>query len=196
MESLNKLQIIRTLQSHHISFITPKDFQRIFSIQNTNTAYKALQRLYEGNVLERIKDGLYMVKNSGLHDFTIANTLINPSYVSLESALSRYGILSQFPFIVTSITLKKSREIQYGKAYEYTKVASSLYFGFQKESGYLIANPEKALLDMIYLCSKGLRKIDFTDLDYTSVNKKLFSVYCKKIVNAQFKGYIKQNVHI
>jgi len=196
MESLNKLQIIETLHSKHISLITPKDYQRIFKIQNTNTAYKSLQRLRTCGLLDRIKDGLYLLKNSGLHDFTIANAIICPSYVSLESALSRYGILSQFPFTVTSITFKKSREIQYIKTYEYTRVSPFLYFGFQKESGYLIASPEKALIDMIYLCSKGLRKISFTDLDYNVINKTVFYKYCQKINNPQFNGFLKQVIHL
>lgn len=196
MESLTKLQIIETLQSNRISLITPKDYQRIFKIQNTNTAYKSLQRLCRRGVLDRIKDGLYLLKNSGLHEFTIANAIIYPSYVSLESALSRYGILSQFPFAVTSVTLKKSREVQYVKTYEYTRVSPSLYFGFQKESGYLIARPEKALIDMVYLCSKGLRKISFTDLDYDAINKTVFYAYCQKIHNPQFQGFLKQVVHL
>jgi hypothetical protein len=97
---------------------------------------------------------------------------------------------------VTSITIGKSREVQFIKTYEYIHISPSVYFGFRKESGYLIATPEKALLDMVYLCSKGLRAIDFMDLDYTGVNKKLFSAYCNKIQNAQFKGYLKQNIHI
>ena len=45
----------------------------------------------------------------------------------------------------------------------------------------LIASPEKALLDMIYIVSKGLRRIEFEDLDYSRINKRDFHKMCQKI---------------
>jgi hypothetical protein len=56
----------------------------------------------------------------------------------------------------------------------------------------LIASPEKALLDMIYIVSKGLRRVEFEDLDYSPINKRGFHKMCQKIGYPPFLNKLKE----
>jgi hypothetical protein len=154
---------------------------KLFGVKEDNTAYKLLQRLKSKGVLTRVKKGLYLVRNSDFSSFRLANLLLQPSYVSLESALSYYGILAQFPFAVTSITPKRAQELQVNKKeFAYSHVKADIYWGYQKDKDFLIARPEKALLDILYFASRGMRRLHANELDLSTLNKQLLCDYVKQ----------------
>ena len=87
----------------------------------------------------------------------VANRIYAPSYISLHSALSFYGMIPEEVVQLTSITtLKTARfENDFG-TFHYHNVKTPLYFGYelkflQSGRGLLFATPEKALLDLLYL---------------------------------------------
>ena len=87
----------------------------------------------------------------------IANRIYTPSYISLHSALSFYGMIPEEVVQLTSVTtLKTARfENDFG-TFHYQNVKTPFYFGFeiktiQSGRGLLFATPEKALLDLLYL---------------------------------------------
>lgn len=192
MESLSALEIYRTLRDEGISLLTTIDLRRRFSFRSANTAYKMLQRLVDKGLLTRIQGGVYQVADRPVHDFVLANAMVTPSYVSLESALFRYGILSQAPFIVTSVTVKKGKKIETAtKTLDYVHIVQNLFTGFVREQDYLIAIPTKALFDAIYLTAKGLRSLHLDELDLTVIDKKMFYDYCKMVKAPQLAEYLK-----
>jgi predicted transcriptional regulator of viral defense system len=88
--------------------------------------------------------------------FFAANTIYRPSYVSLESALSRYGFIPEGVFQITSCTTLKTNAFNTTAGhFSYRRIRPSLYFGYQLEqwNGHRIAMacPEKALIDYLYL---------------------------------------------
>ncbi|MFH1280555.1 MAG: hypothetical protein ABII08_03000 [Candidatus Beckwithbacteria bacterium] len=192
MSSLSTLAISQTLKKKNIPLFTITSFQRLFNIQNTNTAYKAIQRLTNKNIIQPITHGKYMTTELKPSKFSIANFIYTPSYISLESALSHYGILPQFPFTITSITTKKTTTIQNQTTYQYSHISSKFYWGFQSHQSFIIASPEKALIDLIYFHSKGLKNLDIKELDLSLINKKIFKTYLKKINTPQFQNVIKK----
>ena len=103
-----------------INLFSTNDAKKVFGVENNNTLYKILQRLKKKNIIRRVKNGKYLFAFSNVLGFEIANFLISPSYISLESALSFYGILSQSPYTITSITSRNSKRIIY-KDKEYVK---------------------------------------------------------------------------
>ena len=95
---------------------------------------------------------------------------------------SSVTIFFKIPYSVTSVSPKKSKKVLIDeKEFEYVQITHKLYCGFRREGQTLIAAPEKAILDMIYIVSKGLRRIEFEDLDYSLINKKDFHKMCKRI---------------
>jgi len=117
-----------------------------------------------------LKKGLYILnqhdrKINPSREF-IANQLVFPSYISLESALSFYGLIPEKVFQVTSITSKKTIvfENPFGR-FMYRNLNERLFFGFTslRDENYLqilVAEREKALLDFLYL---NLSKINSGD---------------------------------
>ena len=113
-------------------------------------------------VLLPIRRGLYVLgpeeRTEPIPLPLVANILYGPSYVSLEFALSEYGLIPEGVFDVTSVTLKRSRVMttRLGR-FSYTHLPPSAYgIGVRMEQGeggvsYLLASPEKALCDLIML---------------------------------------------
>lgn len=114
----------------------------------------------EGKLI-RLKKGLYVFgenwRKAPLHLEMIANLLYGPSCVSLEYALSSYGLLLERPSMITSLTLGDSKlfETPLG-TFEYRAISPEKfkigieYRDLGKEGGYFIASKEKALVDLVY----------------------------------------------
>jgi len=193
METISRDKAIKILHQKKVSLFDITDAKKIFGIKKENTLYKFLQRLEKSGAISRINKGKYHFLFKEISDFELANFLISPSYVSLESALSFYGILPQFTYTITSITPLKSQKIIYReKEYEFAHLDSKYFFGFVKKDKFLIATPEKALLDELYFVAKKLRKIHFEDLDFKSIDKKKFKSLSRKYKFLPIQNLIKK----
>lgn len=138
-----------------------------------------IRRLVETGVLVKLERNKYLVNRGNVHEFAIANFLYQPSYISFESALNFHGILPQFSHEITSATVKKPLEKTVGgKIYRYNRIKKSLFWGYHKTSdGFLVAEPEKALLDMVYLSVKGYAVIHPDDLIQERLNRTSLRKY-------------------
>jgi predicted transcriptional regulator of viral defense system len=193
METISKDKAIKILHQKRVTFFEVADAEKIFGIKKRKTLYELLRRLERAGVVNRIIKGEYHFSFKEFNDFELANFLINPSYISLESALSFYGILSQFPYSIISVTPLKSKKINYQeKEYEFLHLDSKYFFGFVKKDKFLIATPEKALLDELYFVAKKLRKIHFEDLDLKLIDKKKFKNLLKKYKFLPLQNLIKK----
>jgi predicted transcriptional regulator of viral defense system len=117
----------------------------------------ALRRQEKNGLVERVSTNLYINHlSSQFSPRDLVNLLRPESYISLESALVEKGIINQSPSALTCVAPghpqsyhSKSENIVY------RKISRNLYWGFKEKNTrynkYLIAEPEKALLDWIYL---------------------------------------------
>ena len=87
----------------------------------------------------------------------IAAKIYKPSYISLHTALSFYGMIPEAVVSINSVTTLAplSFNNKFGE-YTYQHIKPSLFFGFdlkKMDDGRAIpfATPEKALLDLLYL---------------------------------------------
>lgn len=182
MTTISRDQAIKILHQKGISLFTTADARKLFPLAKDNSLYKLLQRLEKNKVTERIIQGKYKSLFKETNDFELANFLVNPSYISLESALSFHGLLSQFPYSLTSITPLKSRKVTYkDKEYEFAHLEKKYFWGFIKKDNFLMASPEKALLDELYFLAKKLRTVHLEDLDLSPLNKKEFQALAENI---------------
>jgi len=108
-----------------------------------------------------VKRGLYAFSDIQVDKVEIARALYSPCYISLEYALSTYGLIPDVPFSMTLVTPKTTRKFNtlYGQ-FVYRKIKKEAFFGF--DVGTLMANKEKALVDYLYLNNKQfVEEIDF-----------------------------------
>jgi len=110
--------------------------------------------------LIRLRQG-YFAFTEYLHkpDFAlyIANRIYRPSYISLHTALSFYGMIPEAVVQITSVTSLKTMffENSFGE-YSYKSIKRDLMFGYEPHRMFddrtlMLASPEKALLDLLYL---------------------------------------------
>lgn len=174
------MEFIRTLQALDRGFFTTADLEKITGL-GRDSLKVSVNRLVKKEVLTRFKRGVYQLSLSTVDVKKVANQLYYPSYVSFETALSYYGILSQIPSTQTFATMKKSKKMTIANTeVEYTQLKKELYFGYTFKQGIYIAQPEKALLDELYLVSRGKRTIQIEELDMKDINKDKLNTYAEK----------------
>jgi len=113
----------------------------------------------EGRIIS-LRRGYYTLPNAVKPPTTalIANEIYRPSYLSLEWALSFYGIIPDAVFSCTSVTTRLGKRFsnKFGTFY-YRHIKPATYWGFTQRmiGGFKIrvADPEKALLDYWHLHS-------------------------------------------
>lgn len=146
----------------------PVDYTSLTSVFDGYRSPKdKIAALEKKQLLIRLKKGLFVVapqvSKSEISRELIANHLYGPSYVSLESALSYYGLIPERVYNVRSVTVKRAKKYTTPLGEFDYRTVSENYFPIgitQKQNDsksiFLIASPEKALCDMIVLTS-GLR---------------------------------------
>ena len=134
----------------------------------------------------------------------VANRIYAPSYISLHSALSFYGMIPEEVVQVTSVTTLKTAKFENGfGTFHYQNVKTLLYFGYeiktmQNGRGLLFATPEKALLDLLYLNPFYKTEQDMEELrldeDFmqSEFNRELFSDYLTKIGSKALEQRVRQ----
>ena len=177
-------QIFKTLQQRDIKLFEPLEFAKLFDIRNKNTLYKKLQSLEKRKIIKRLSRGLYQFSLARPNDFSLANYLYQPSYISLESALNFHGIITGFSYKIISLVPKKSKTIILeGKEFVYSQIKRELFWGYEKQDNFLIAEKEKAILDYLYFCSKGLKEFDLEEMNFSQINKNKLLAYARRAAN-------------
>ncbi|MBI5152815.1 hypothetical protein HZA39_04735 [Candidatus Peregrinibacteria bacterium] len=145
----------REIKAKNIKLFTPFDIQRFLG--RTKIAARFLiHRLKKQGYILGLKRGLYQLSDEYVPDLYLANKLYEPSYVSLEFALSYHQVIPETVYEITSVTTKATRSFPaLGKLFTYRSIKKEAFTGYvsKKQDGvnYLIAEPEKAFVDYIYL---------------------------------------------
>jgi predicted transcriptional regulator of viral defense system len=146
-----------------------------------------------GHVLQ-LRRGLYAIappyQKQQPHPFMIANRLQRASYVSLQSALAYYGLIPEMVTIITSVSTGRPERLSTPLGlFDFRHIKPDLLFGYQMldmgGQNTLVAVPEKALLDLVYLQpgvntstyfhELRLQNIDRIDLDLLNDYSKRFT---------------------
>lgn len=187
---MKKIEALLILQKSKRDIFSLMDLKKLLRIGNDNTAYVQANRLTTEGLLERITKGVYCLKDSKPDDFETANFLCQPSYISLESALAYYGILIQTPQTITSVTPKRAKKVQAGnREFTYSHLDQRYYTDYIKEQNFIIAAPEKALIDTIFFAGYGRTVIHPEEWVLNNINKKKLGKLSGKIESRIFRNY-------
>jgi predicted transcriptional regulator of viral defense system len=150
------------------------------------SVWKAVSRLTKRGLLSRVSNGVYLnklVRDASATDFV---SVLRPNaYVSLESALNHWGVSTQSPVSLTCVTTGKPKEY---KTPEFTitlrTISEHLFWGFvemqTRYSKYRIAEPEKALLDWIYLTLQNGLTPHLDEIELQGLDKQKLVKYVDK----------------
>jgi hypothetical protein len=138
------------------------------------------QKIFDYQLHLWVKKGYLLKLRNGVYAFVkdrerikgeeIATLLYQPSYLSLESALAWYGFIPEMVYARVSVTARINRTFTnvFG-TFIYRHLKAELFWGYTEiktdHGHYLLAEPEKALLDYIYLNLSRIRSdADFENL--------------------------------
>jgi predicted transcriptional regulator of viral defense system len=145
------------------------NFIKHFLHKYRNPRVKINDLLKKGAIV-RVKKGLYVfgpeLAREPYSKETLANLIYGPSYISLEYALSFYGLIPERVEVITSVTNKRKKYFNTPIGiFSYRYVNPSIYsygitlYEIDNLHSILIATQEKALIDMLHFANK------MTDVD-------------------------------
>lgn len=142
-----------------IKMFSSREFSLIFGVSPTKTKYFLESQTKKG-FLCRLKRDLYALKAAMPSEEEISNALYRPSYISFEYALGKYNILPEMTYGITAATTKPTRIFTLKKKpFFFFKVKKEAFSGYslvkEGEKKYLLADPEKALMDYLYFVTIG-----------------------------------------
>ena len=187
---MDYLSFLNALKRNRMVLFTLQDVEVLFPETKPKTIKNNLTNWLAKGYIRRLKRNLYgcVQPGNGQHipDYYVANRLYQPSYVSLETALSFYNIIPGEAAEVTSVTTRATRTIRNQEGvFTYRTCKKDAFLGYRlmKIEGYktLIADREKALVDFVYyrmLDGQG----DFMEerLNLSKLRSKRVRFYAKK----------------
>jgi predicted transcriptional regulator of viral defense system len=123
-----------------------------------------LARWTKGKRIYQLRRGLYAIappfQKNKPHPFLVANRLQRASYVSMQTALAFYGLIPETVNITVSVTTGRPERLETPVGiFEFHHIKTDLLYGYQMidlgGQHALVATPEKALLDLVYLQTGG-----------------------------------------
>ena len=143
-----------------------------------------IKALKDQGIIKSVKRGIYVpgentnvrVPESGL----LAHHIYGPSYLSMETALSHYGLIPERVYAITSMTTKPSKEFKTSIGlYSYSYLPLPYYaFGIKsvvldEKQQVLMASPEKALTDKIVNTPGAILRSITSAQDYVFENLRM-----------------------
>ncbi|HEY5368579.1 MAG TPA: hypothetical protein VIJ75_06250 [Hanamia sp.] len=163
--------------------------------------YDKINELVKQQILLPIKRGIYIpganLNMAKPERFLLANHLLGPSYVSMDSALSYWGFIPEKVFEISSATIKLNKiyNTPVGR-FSYTSLPLPYYsFGIQKvaltkKQIVLIASPEKALCDKILTTPGILLRSSKQAMEFLTDDLRIGEQALRKINVAEIDDWI------
>lgn len=180
--------IWRALQKLDRLIFTTREVAAVTGVSISSTTQK-LARLEEKGIIKKIMRGLWGL----ISDKRFSNLMVVPflgtsgqNYVSFLSALHLHGMISQIPQIVTVASTMHGKKVNTPiGTYLIHQIEPNFFTGFEwsKNSAYLIATPEKALVDCLYIASRrGQKYSSFPEMEFPrGFSKRKICDYIKLI---------------
>ena len=152
-----------------------------FACFSTQQVKAILPEFSRSNYLQWQKSGYIVSLRQGWYAFAdylqkpdyaryFAGQIYAPSYISLHTALAFYGIIPEAVVEITSVSTQKTArfENRFG-IYSYQTIRQNLFFGYEAKvmqdgKRYMMATPEKALVDLLYLYPQYNTESDMLEL--------------------------------
>jgi predicted transcriptional regulator of viral defense system len=160
---------------------------------------QSLSLLERQGIVQHVRRGLWIIalgrRREKVNPYTLASFVVTGArvYISFTSALHLHGIIEQIPQSITVASTAHTQTITTSAGTFYIhRIAPSFFKGYDWYSGsgsFLIAEPEKALVDCLYVSSRRNRRFTyFPELHFpSSFSKKRAREWVKKIPDARIR---------
>ncbi len=166
---------------------------------------QALNFLQKQGLIFKIYRGIWAeADNQRLSPYSIIPFLFpaQRAYVSFISAMHLYGIIEQIPQVITLASTAHTKIIHTTIGTFSVHRLSPLFFDgfnwYKKGGSFLIAEPEKALIDSLYLSACRKKQFSyFPELHFPkSFSFKKAKRWAKKIPNSKISCYVQKRLEM
>ena len=144
---------ISTLLRSNNTVFTFKELSLLWNETDAKLTKKRVYRYTKMGKLYPIRKGVY-AKDKNYDKLELANKIFTPAYISLETVLSREGIVFQYYDQIFIVSYLSRSIFCDGQAYIFRRIKDVVLMnstGIEKKDNYYIAGKERAFLDTIYL---------------------------------------------
>ncbi len=191
---MEKDRISTLLRSPNTVF-TFKELSLIWNETDAKLAKKYAYRYVKMGRLYPLRKGIY-AKDKNYEKLELATKIFTPAYISLETVLSKEGIVFQHYdqiFLASYLTREISCD---GKTYVFRRVKDTVLtnsLGIEKKDNYSIASKERAFLDTIYL-NKNYHFDNLSSIDWDKC-LEMIPLYDNKAMERRLDSYHKLAQH-
>jgi len=203
-DDMPKRPILTFIKQLHRPVFTTYELATL-SGKSLSATTQALNFLQKQGLISKIYRGIWAeVGNERLSPYAIVPFLLprHRAYVSFISALHLYGIIEQIPQVITLASTAHTKIIQTKiGTFSVHQITPMFFDGFSWYKGtgsFLIAEPEKALVDSLYLSACKKKQFGyFPELHFPkSFSFKRAKEWAKKIPDSKISSYVQKKIDI
>jgi len=178
----SQMNVLEVILNSSRSVFNIQTLRMLTGCENSQKLTQSLHYYVKEGKIRNPRRGIY---TKAIYDEKeMACSLFRPAYISLEYVLQRSGIVFQYDDTVTCVSYL-NRIVEVGdKAYQFRIVNPELWIGMEgieQHDNILIATPEHAFLDMVYLSAGNCYFDNLHPLNKTKV-KQLLPLYRSKVL--------------
>ncbi|MCB4791669.1 MAG: hypothetical protein LHV68_07250 [Elusimicrobia bacterium] len=195
MQNFSVLKYIKDLKrpvftTSEISKLSGKSLSSVTQALNYLVRQRAITKIYRGIWSE--------ITEKPVSTYLVIPFLFHTqrAYVSFTTALHLYGMIEQIPQVITLASTTHSKIIRTGiGTFSVHQLAPYFFDGFEwykGTGGFLIATPEKALVDCLYIATRKKNQFQyFPELNFPkSFNFKIAEKWADKIQDGKIKSLV------
>jgi len=182
---------ISTLLRSNNTVFTFKELSLIWNETDVKLIKKRVYRYTKMGKLYPIRKGIY-AKDKNYDKLELANKIFTPAYISLETVLSRQGIVFQHYdriFVISYLSREISCDDQTYVFHRMKDVVLMNSLSIEKKDNYYIASKERAFLDTIYL-NKNYHFDNLSSINW-DICFEILPIYNNKAMAKRLNSYHK-----
>ena len=189
----SKKNVLEVILGSSRSVFTIQSLRMLTECENSQKLTQSLHYYVKEGKINNPRRGIYT--KASYNEQEMACSLFRPAYISLEYVLQRAGVVFQYDDAITCVSyLNRIVEID-DKTYQFRIINPELWIGMEgieQHDNILIATPERAFLDMVYLSAGNCYFDNLHPLNKTKV-KQLLPLYQSKVLTVRVSELLKLN---
>ena len=182
--SLQK-NVLEVILSSSRTVFNIQSLRMLMECENSQKLTQSLHYYVREGKIGNPRRGIYT--KASYNEQEMACSLFRPAYISLEYVLQRAGVVFQYDDAITCVSyLNRIVEID-DKSYQFRIINPELWIGMEgieQHDNILMATPERAFLDMVYLSAGNCYFDNLHPLNKTKV-KQLLPLYQSKVLTVR-----------
>ncbi len=190
---MNAVRALETLRGLGRPIVRTQEAAAVLGISGSNASH-LLASLQEAGSVLRVAPGRWSVAAQP-SPYLVASWLTDPypSYVSLYTALSRRGLITQIPSMIYVVSLANTKTLKTPVGtYSVHRLPPDLFGGYEERNGERLATAEKAVFDTLYLArARGRRFSHLTEIELPAgFRPEILGDWVARIKDLSVRSYV------